>query len=223
MNKLLAILVIGLIVICFFPNNKICNKIGKIVYINLEHRLDRKKQITKELDKLGCNYMRLSAIKDKNGGLGCVRSHIKCLKYAKENNLKNILILEDDFVFTENRKMINKKLSEVFYKLNNNWDIIMLSGHGIEEITDINILNRITKAQTASGYIVNNHYYDILLEIYRESEKHLSNNEDYKIWALDQNWKKLQEVDKWYILNPQIGKQKESYSDIEQEVVNYMI
>ena len=223
MDKLLIILIIGIAILLFFPNNKICNKIGGIVYINLEHRIDRKKQIKKELDILGCRYIRMNAIKNENGGLGCVRSHIKCLEYAKEEKLSNIFILEDDFVFTENKKIINNKLKTIFNKLKNNWDIIMLSGHGNEEITDIDILNKITNGQTASGYIVNSHYYDTLLELYRESEKHLANGEDYNKWALDQNWKKLQEKDRWYILSPRLGKQKESYSDIEKEVVNYMV
>lgn len=223
MDKLLIILIIGIAILLFFPNNKICNKIGGIVYINLEHRIDRKKQIKKELDLLGCKYIRMNAIKNDNGGLGCVRSHIKCLEYAKQENLSNIFILEDDFVFIENKKIINNRLKTALFKLKNNWDIIMLSGHGKEEITDIDILNKITNGQTASGYIVNSHYYDKLLEIYRESEKHLANGDDYEIWALDQNWKKLQEKDRWYIFNPRLGQQKESYSDIEKEVVNYMV
>jgi GR25 family glycosyltransferase involved in LPS biosynthesis len=31
-----------------------------------------------------------------NGGLGCVLSHIKAIELAKENNLKSVIILEDD-------------------------------------------------------------------------------------------------------------------------------
>ena len=110
MNNILLLIFIFICIISLVPSNKICNKIDAIVYINLINRLDRKKQISKELDGLKCKYKRIDAIKHKNGGLGCVRSHIKCLEYAKENKLDNILIFEDDFVFNESPKIIQKKI-----------------------------------------------------------------------------------------------------------------
>jgi len=44
-------------------------------------------------------YKIIEAIHNENGAIGCYQSHIKCIKYLIDNNLKNGLILEDDFTF----------------------------------------------------------------------------------------------------------------------------
>ena len=225
MNKyilLLLAIVIGYFL--FFNKPKLCHKLGGILYINLKHRKDRKKQIENEIKKLGCPFKRIDAVKNKNGGLGCVRSHIKSIQWAKQNNLPNVLILEDDFIFVENNSNIRNKIFNALKLLKNNWDVIMLSGNILKTENSIyDDLDKVIDVQTASGYIINNHYYDTLLNNFKEAEKHLANGEDYTKWALDQYWKILQPNGKWFIMTPTIGKQKESYSDIENTVVNYQV
>lgn len=225
MNKYILLL-LGIIVVyfLFIKKDNVCKKLGGIYYINLKHRIDRKKQIEEEIKKLGCPFQRIDAVKNKNGGLGCVRSHIKCLELAKKKNLQNILILEDDFVFVENNNNVRNKISNALKLLKNNWDVIMLSGNILKTENSIyDDLDKVIDVQTASGYIVNNHYYDTLINNFKEAEKHLANDEDYTKWALDQYWKILQPDGNWFIMNPTIGKQKESYSDIENTVVNYQV
>ena len=70
------------------------------LYINLEHRVDRKEHVTKELEKIGVKGERFNAIKTKNGAIGCTLSHIKCLEIAKERNYEEVFICEDDITFT---------------------------------------------------------------------------------------------------------------------------
>ena len=109
--------------------NKLCNYIGGILYINLDKRIDRRKTIEAELDTLKCPYQRLSATYvPKNGAKGCAKSHIDAITIAKKNKWKNVLIIEDDFVFKHN---INYKgiLYRILQKSNNNIDVLMLSGH----------------------------------------------------------------------------------------------
>lgn len=225
MNRFIILLLCVFIFYFIFLNKpKVCPKLGGIFYINLKHRLDRKKQIENEIKKLGCPFQRIDAIKNKNGGLGCVRSHIKSIELAKRKNLRNILIFEDDFVFTENNNVIREKINNAFKILKNNWDVIMLSGNILKTEDSIyDDLDKVIDVQTASGYIINRKYYDTLLNNFKEAEKHLANNEDYTKWALDQYWKTLQPNDNWFIMSPTIGKQKESYSDIENTVVNYQV
>ena len=225
MNRYILILLVIIIgYFLFFKKDKVCNNIGGIYYINLKHRLDRKKQIEAEIKKLGCPFQRIDAIKNKNGGLGCVRSHIKCLEKAKMNNLKNVLIFEDDFVFVENNNNVRNKINNALKLLKNNWDVIMLSGNILKTENSIyDDLDKVIDVQTASGYIVNRNYYDTLINNFKEAERHLANDEDYTKWALDQYWKILQPDGNWFIMNPTIGKQKESYSDIENTVVNYQV
>ena len=81
------------------------NSFDNYFYINLEHRTDRKKQITDELKKMEIpedKIIRIDASRNKyNGHIGCCKSHIKALKYAKEHKFKTVIIFEDDFVFSK--------------------------------------------------------------------------------------------------------------------------
>ena len=134
------------------------------------------------------------------------------------------MIFEDDFMFVDTYKNIQKKIVNALKELNGKWDVIMLSGNiNKDEPHVVKNLNKVKNIQTASGYIVNKHYYNTLLDNFKESEKNLADGKSYKIWALDQNWKKLQTKSNWYVFNPTLGKQYESYSDIEKQVVNYQI
>ena len=53
------------------------------------------------LRKFNIKYERFNAISRPDFGIiGCTQSHLEIIKMAKQNNYKNILILEDDFTFT---------------------------------------------------------------------------------------------------------------------------
>ena len=59
--------------------------ITNIFYINLEHRVDRKEYIEKELQNIFENPItRFNAINLKSGALGCSMSHLKCIENAKK-------------------------------------------------------------------------------------------------------------------------------------------
>ena len=76
----------------------------KIYCINLDHRVNRWENAKKELTRYNILDLveRVSGCTGKSGETGytfATKSHIKCIKDAKNNNYKNILILEDDFKF----------------------------------------------------------------------------------------------------------------------------
>ena len=79
--------------------------IVNIFYINLEHRVDRREHVIKELTTKGLglgleNITRFNAIKMINGAVGCSMSHLKILQDAMSNNLDHVLIVEDDITFS---------------------------------------------------------------------------------------------------------------------------
>ena len=200
------------------------NKNFPALYINLEHREDRKNQIEGELKKVGFyNYQRFNAIKNKKGYLGCSESHLECLKLARSNNYPNIMILEDDFEFIIDKnefQTILNHLSTIDY------DVFILSYNtDSSNITDIGdkYLKRIKETQTASGYIVNKKYYDKLINNFEEGLRLLRETDIYHKYAIDQYWKPLQFEDKWFCYKKRVGIQRESYSDIEQVIVNYQV
>jgi glycosyl transferase, family 25 len=199
------------------------NSFDNVFYINLKHRTDRKKQITNELDKMKINknkIIRINAVRNKlNGHIGCCKSHIKTLNKAKKMNLKNIIVFEDDFVFTIPKKDVDNKIN-YFLKKYKDWDIIQLTAgyKNLENIDDTNI-KKVNSATTSSCYIIKDKFYNILLNDLNESlnkmenemKNYLKNNPNKKktetSYALDQHWSPLQKKSKWYIFDPYLGKQ----------------
>ena len=201
------------------------DKFDKIVYINLEHRKDRKESIENELQKMGINnYIQFNAIYyEKNGPKGCAESHIKVLKMAKQNRWKNILILEDDFIFTQSKKYTNNIINQ-FFNENIVWNILMFSGNLHKAKKYNEYLDYVLDAQTTSGYAVNQNFYDTLIDNFEMSYNGLNipiYTKKVKLFNIDIGWKKLQPISKWFIFNPKLGKQKEGYSDILKKYKKY--
>jgi GR25 family glycosyltransferase involved in LPS biosynthesis len=82
--------------------------------INLDKRPDRWEQIQKDwADFEEINLIRVSATEHTPGRVGCARSHLKLVQYAKDNNMPYILVLEDDATPTKNFK---KLVTTLIYK-----------------------------------------------------------------------------------------------------------
>ena len=67
--------------------------IEHVVYINLDHRTDRRQHMEKEVSIFPSERVtRFSAIKHDYGAIGCTRSHIAVLEMAISSDWKNVLI-----------------------------------------------------------------------------------------------------------------------------------
>jgi hypothetical protein len=84
------------------------------------------------------------------------------------------------------------------------------------EETEYGVISKIKEVETASGYIVNKHYYDVLIELYEWAMPLLNQTKKHWIYANDQVWKQLQAKDCWYYFTKRIGKQAPGYSDTSQ-------
>jgi glycosyl transferase family 25 len=199
------------------------HNIDKIIYINLNKRTDRREEIESELNKFDLEYERFEAIETPSHGiLGCGKSHLSVLKLAKERNYKNILILEDDFMFLVSKEEFEKNLSD-FFSLNLPFDVCMLSYNLIKlEELENNVVNKVIEVQTASGYIVNNHYYDKLIQLYEWALPLLEQTGHHWVYANDQIWKQCQPNDNWYYFKTRLGKQHPSYSDNTEKFEDYL-
>jgi len=199
------------------------NNICKTIYINLAKRCDRKELIEKELNEYKLNWERFEAIETPTLGLlGCCISHLMVLQIALERNYDYVLILEDDFTFLVSQEELEKQLHD-FFSLNMKFDVCMLSYNMIrsEEITGVNIVNKVIEAQTASGYIVSHHYYDTLINILKQSIPLLFTTREHWNYANDQIWKILQRKDNWVYFRTRIGKQRAGYSDNSNSWCDY--
>lgn len=191
------------------------DEIEKIIYINLEEAVERRKHIENELaDVPKEKVIRFNAIKDSWGAIGCTRSHIACLQLAIENGWKNVIIMEDDATFQ------NKEVGESILRsvIKNPYDVIVLGGSFIQYYPNT---YRLITAQTTTAYLVADHYYSTLLANFEEGLSFLLSCGDYGEFAIDQFWKRLMLVDRWFIIYPCLIIQKPGYSYIENREVDY--
>jgi GR25 family glycosyltransferase involved in LPS biosynthesis len=196
--------------------------IDKIIYINLNKRVDRRELIEKELSNYNLDYERFEAIECTDFGIyGCGLSHLSVLKIAKERNYKNILILEDDFEFIVTKEVFEQNLTE-FFESNIDYNVCMLS-YNLNEFLEIDnsVVNKILFSQTASGYIVNSNYYNVLIELYEWAMPLLMSTRQHWIYANDIVWEKYQRNDNWVYFKNRIGKQRAGFSDNSNNYSDY--
>jgi len=196
--------------------------IKHIFYINLASRPDRKQHIESQLKSLGITtFQRFNAIKLENGALGCSMSHLKCLEIAKAAGWPHILIVEDDILFL-NPELFKKQINK-FLSTHKMWDTILVAGNNIppyQPIDDTCI--RVCRCQTTTGYLVQSHYFDTLIENFRVGiRKLIENPSQHVLYAIDKYWFHLQKRDNWYLIIPLSVTQREDYSNIEKRPTNY--
>ena len=200
-----------------------------IIYINLDKRVDRNNEIKAEFNRLEIpanKIIRLNAIENKVGAIGCTMSHIKAMQMIQNNSWERILILEDDFNFIDNIKNIDKAFDKFFNNFaNNSWDVVNLSRGAYQDLVDIgfDFVSKVNHVSTTSGYLVNRHFCDKLMENFKEGCKKMLMNPEPRLFAIDVWWQYLQKQSKWFIFNPSLGYQRDSFSDIENRRVNYTV
>lgn len=200
---------------------KSISDINHAFYINLLSRPDRKQHVETQLKSIGINAERFNAIKMKNGAVGCSMSHLKLIETAKANDWEHVLIVEDDILFTKPSIFIeqfNKFLSN-----HDNFDVVLIAGNNLPPYTKIDdTCVKVTHCQTTTGYLVKKHYYDKLIENYKQGILNLIKNPgNHVLFAIDKYWFNLQEKDNWYLITPLTVTQREDYSDIEKRQINY--
>ena len=200
------------------------SNITHILYINLDKRTDRKDEFMSEMENMNLLPIveRFSAIPHPTIGIaGCTRSHIECLKLAKSRGYPNVLIMEDDFEFVMSRDEFEQSLSDIFAS-GVQFDVCMIS-FLLNQVQDLENkpYRKVIEAQTASGYIVNAHYYDALIELWEWSVVKLEETNHHWIYGNDQIWKRLQQQDEWICLLKPAGKQRASFSDCAMKFMDY--
>lgn len=207
------------------------DKIDAILYINLDHRKDRREHLEAEFQRMGIpadKIHRVPAIKNANGALGCTLSHIKCLKIVEEEHpeWQRVMIMEDDFTFKGAAFAdFDGGLRAFFDRFDGEgWDIFLPSynhwnaqGVPVEGTPFYKVLY----SQTTSSYVFQRHYLPVLKENFRSSAEGLIKNGKVGQFCLDINWTRLQPTGRWYLVIPALGHQYDNFSDIEAREVRY--
>lgn len=182
-----------------------------IYVINLKKRTDRLERVKKDFAKY--NLIMVEAIEDKEGWVGCFKSHLKCIELAKEKKLPYIIVIEDDCrivsetTFDTNLKLILNYLEDNMGEWN-----IFLGGvtrvweyNKCTELNDDLKLLYINEGKTFHFVIYNSNCYDYWLNL-------------KPIVPIDKCWHhKLVGI----ISIPFVVTQYTDYSDIENKKVNY--
>ena len=197
--------------------------ITNIFYINLEHRLDRKEHVESQLDSIGLKGTRFNAIKMENGAIGCSMSHLKLLQKALKDGLDHILIVEDDILFLDPLLFVSQFDTFLQNQGSRIWDIILFAGNNMppyEKVDDTCV--KVSQCQTTTGYLVNGHYIEKLLNNVKMGLTNLIKEpQGHAKYAIDKHWFSLQKTDNWFLITPLTVVQREDYSDIEKKVINY--
>jgi len=193
---------------------------GGVFYINLEYRQDRKEEIENELNKMELKYKRFNAFHHEFGIAGCTKSHLEVIKLAKEQKLKNVLIFEDDFESLVSKDVFWKEINNFFNK-KIDYDVLML-GYNLHQYNSFDDqLYKIIHLDSPSGYIVNEKFYDQLIECWETHLPLLISTRNWQLYANDAIMNKIVPQNKWYALKTRIGKQRSSFSDIRQSYMVY--
>jgi len=203
--------------------------IDAVLYINLDHRADRKKHIEKELATMGVDPARIHRIpaiyESLCGHLGCALSHVKALELIQEKGWATTIILEDDFQFKITPEEFKLILAEPVA-----WNVLLLAKGWGEFEPPVGRLSRVKWCTTTSGYVIRRSYVETLLANFRgaiagilkqmatHAEKCVAEGKPitkliHGVWAIDHTWKKLQKMDAFYITEPVAGKQAPFKSD----------
>ena len=195
--------------------------IKHVFYINLEKRSDRKEKVEKELSNIGISAQRFNAIQLTQGAVGCSLSHLKCLQRAKENNWSHVMICEDDIQFLDPQLFINQL--NRFLHNHKKWDVILLAGNNLPPYKKVDeTCIKVNHCQTTTGYIVQSHYFDNIINNIREGIEKLIREPDKPFfYAIDKYWISLQKEGDWYLIIPLSVTQRVDYSDIEKRMTNY--
>lgn len=210
---------------------KLNNYFQKIYCVNLDRRPDRWEECLEQFYIHNLEVSRFSAVDAKNipeivkrvdkipglvyGAVGCGRSHRLIIESAKNDNLDNILILEDDVQFHDD---LNIMFSEFIQEVPDDWDILFLGGnHSLNNIWQREPVTKISEHVYKLVFCYATHAYAVRKKAYDKIIECLLPENDRG----DVLFSHAQVQLNTYILRPHLAWQRPSYSDVEENFENY--
>lgn len=195
------------------------NYFDKILCINLNRRTDRWKICQKEFQRHNLKVERFAAIDGQKftagttdwmtgPRIGCCKSHVNILKMMVQNNLKRILIIEDDIHFIDNFQEV---FCEKIKFVPQDYDMLYLCGNNPKKLEKINDhLFKISSALSTGCYAISiNFAKRIIPEIDKFKE------------PVDCVYSANTPNCQCYIFNPYLCQQRADFSDIENKFTDY--
>jgi hypothetical protein len=205
------------------------NYIDHIYYINLDYRTDRRLQMEDWLEETQVpmeKVTRITGIPTPGKGIiGCGQGHIKALEAFLNSTHTNCIIFEDDYMPLDTGSFWSS--IERAFNDNITFDVLMCSYNELKsEPGPKEYLRKVLFSFTASGYIITRDFAvklrDNLVEGNRKLIEAELEGKPSGDFFNDVYWMNLMPTSNWYCFYPRIGKQRDSYSDIQQICVSYV-
>ena len=190
---------------------KVNEYFDRVVVINLDRRTDRMEKLGAQLDELGIQYERFSAIDGKAEGIQPMEAgKLSHLKVIQELNGEKVLILEDDAHFVDG---FQERFDTEMDSLPADWDVFYL-GVWLPKYTGklVPVNKNWTRQVMSNGmqaYCINPAKADYFAKEVQEYEGYI-----------DVCFRILADRTNAYVLQPNLVTQFPSYSDLRLEEVN---
>lgn len=185
--------------------------------INLDRRSDRWEASKKQCELIGIEVERVSAVNGfseppasiRPGEVGCLKSHLKVFEIAVERGLKSFLLLEDDIQFAEN---FNQRFNKIEPQIPS-YEILYL---GINPLTGSRYEISPNISRVMNGYAAH-------CVIFKEScyQDIISALKGPLIAPVDVHYGTQQVNHTAYVTRPHLAWQRQEFSDINQDYVDY--
>ena len=194
------------------------------IYINLDRRLDRRREIERELEALGLAPERFPAVDGRfvsegspnpvsRASLACAISHSEVLA-AQQTLDRAVMVCEDDLMFMVGRERVFELLREFF--ADPRLDVLCLANNVAD--TPLAISENLCISQnisTTACYVVKPRALALLESNFAESVALLAAGAPVQKGSLDQHWKKLQKGTLYFAVpRKRVARQRPSKSDI---------
>lgn len=195
-----------------------------IYILNLEERVDRFYDTLLALAAVKAPLHRVYHYKAKRDALppymGATKNHVDVLEHFCKSGAKQALILEDDFVFLDDRERVWDTLQR-FWNQALTYDLCFLSLSKTgrrEPHTDVTTQS-FQACTTSSGYFVHHATAETVLAVAREGFENMKTSGDYYTNCIDRYWSKLPTI---LCLRPKLGFQRPCYSNLLRTVSTYL-
>ena len=213
-----------------FESDPCWDGIRWIYILGLESRPDRIYATMGELCRMNAPLDRVRLYKAKKDEgvaaryIGATKNHVDVLAMAAaEGGDGHVLILEDDFVFSDWLADNKAGLAE-FIRRGYAYDICFLSSsryHQREEHDDLLILSK-QECTTSSGYLVCGSTVGKVAAVAREGlDKMLGGTYSHE-YVIDRYWKKIMDDERVFIFKKKMGFQRPALSGLTGRIENYL-
>jgi glycosyltransferase involved in cell wall biosynthesis len=138
-------------------------EIDNIYCINLKHRLDRKENMQKQIQKYNLPVTFVEVTKHSNPKIGCMESHVSIIKLAMKLNLPYVVIFEDDCEFIKTPNVLDGKL--ILENPPQGWRMLYLGGcvNTVNDNTNENW--KLVSTWLAHSYVIRSNIYELIITL----------------------------------------------------------